>query len=308
MKAPALSPDLAHRWGLSHIRAIADTPSSLVYRALQGDRAVVVKALKPEGSGERPGLGFLRWRDGHGAVRILDQADDVALLEDAGTRLLRSYHGEAGDEAATDIVVEVLERLHAPSSLPMPTDLTPLDVHFAALFELEKTQLDADLADIVPWCADLARALIADQRDIKPLHGDIHHDNIIGGDNGAWLAIDPQGLIGDPAYDVANIFGNPLHARALVLDPERALRLSRRFALVLNRTPRTILSYAAAHAGLSCAWTLKVYLPQVDTGFLSGNAQKQKIGPLTPSGQDNLGERLGFARLARSILLEQFVD
>lgn len=296
LKAPTLSPDLALRWGLSHIRAIADTPSSVVYRALQGDRPVVVKALKPEGRGERPGLGFLRWRDGHGAVGILDQAGDVALLEDAGTRLLRSYHGEAGDEAATDIVVEVLERLHAPSSLPMPADLTPLDVHFAALFELEKMPLAPDLADIIPWCAELARTLLADQRDIKPLHGDIHHDNIIGGDNGGWRAIDPQGLIGDPAYDVANVFGNPLYAKGTVLDPGRAVRLGRCFATVLNRTPRTVLSYAAAHAGLSCAWTL--------SSARSSSGQRA----LTPSGQDNLDERLGFAVIARSILLEQFVD
>lgn len=34
------------------------------------------------------------------------------------------------------------------------------------------------------------------------LHGDLHHDNILKND-GQWLAIDPKGIIGDPAFEIA---------------------------------------------------------------------------------------------------------
>lgn len=288
LKAPALSTTLVDRWGLSHIRLIADTPSSLVYRAMRHDAPVIVKTLKPEGRGERPGMDFLRWRDGLGAIKVIAQDHDTALLEDAGHLTLGTYHGEVGDVIATEIIVDVLQRLHAPSSSPPPAALTPLHVHFDALFSLEKSGPNAAIADVIRWSAALARALLAEQEMVKPLHGDLHHDNIIGGEGGGWIAIDPQGLLGDPAYDVANVFGNPFGATDEILDPQRAIRLARRFAPVLNCTASKILRFAAAHAGLSAAWTLQ--------------------NDLTPSGQTNLDERLGFARMARSILAEQFVD
>nr|WP_274706831.1 aminoglycoside phosphotransferase family protein [Allorhizobium sonneratiae] len=280
--------DLVRHWGLSDIVLIADTRTSLVYRAGHNGKSVIVKALKPEGIGERSGFEFLRWRNGKGAVRIIEQSGDIVLLEDAGTLLLRDYHGQAGDKEATKIVVDVLARLHIPSASPLPPGLIPLHVHFRELFSLDTMQLALDLRDILVWCTDIARELLAHQDDIKPLHGDLHHDNIIGHQQGGWRSIDPHGLIGDPAYDCANIFGNPLNAARLVLDQQRAIDLSRCFATALKCSPQKILRYAAAHAGLSCAWILG--------------------RPLTPSGHTNLEERLGFARLARFILLEQFVD
>ncbi|OLP43205.1 streptomycin resistance protein [Rhizobium oryziradicis] len=288
MQAPSVSSVLVDAWGLSNIRLIADTHSSFVFRATQQELPVIVKTLKPEGRGERPGMDFLRWRDGLGAIKVLAQEDDTALLEDAGHLTLRTYHGQVGDVIATEIIVDVLQRLHAPSSTPFPAALTPLHAHFGALFSLEKAGAKASIADVIDWSASIARHMLAEQYVIKPLHGDLHHDNIIGGERGGWIAIDPQGLLGDPAYDVANVFGNPLYATDEILDPQRAIRLARRFATALDCTASKILRFAAAHAGLSAAWTLQ--------------------GGLTPSGQINLDERLGFARMARSILAEQFVD
>lgn len=283
-----MSTFLVDAWGLSNIRLIADTHSSLIYRAMRHDVPVIVKTLKPEGRGERPGMDFLRWRDGLGAIKVIAQDHDTALLEDAGHLTLRTYHGQIGDVVATEIIVDVLQRLHAPSSKPFPAALTPLHAHFDALFSLEKAGTEASIADVIGWSASLARQMLAEQQNIKPLHGDLHHDNIIGGERGGWIAIDPQGLLGDPAYDVANVFGNPLYATDEILEPQRAIRLARRFATALDCTASKVLRFAAAHAGLSAAWTLQ--------------------GDLTPSGQVNLNERLGFARIARSILAEQFVD
>jgi streptomycin 6-kinase len=43
------------------------------------------------------------------------------------------------------------------------------------------------------------------------LHGDLHHFNILA-DGGRWRAIDPKGLLGDPAFEVAAFMRNPLPA------------------------------------------------------------------------------------------------
>lgn len=288
MQAPALSIALVDLWGLSHVRLIADTHSSFIYRAMRSEVPVIIKALKPEGSGERPGIDFLRWRDGLGAVRVIDQVGDVALLEDAGHLLLRTYHGQVGDVVTTEIIVDVVQRLHASSKQPIPAALTSLREHFKPLFAVDCSDAASSSVDIIAWSAEQARSLLASQQTIKPLHGDLHHDNIIGSERGEWLAIDPQGLIGDPVYDVANVFGNPLFATDIILDPKRALHLATRFAALFECSASKVLRFAAAHAGLSCAWTLS--------------------HPLTPSGQTNINERLAFARMTRSILAEQFVD
>ena len=68
---------------------------------------------------------------------------------------------------------------------------------------------------------------LAAQRDVVPLHGDIHHRNIRQSARG-WLAFDANGLVGERAYDCANTLcypyrGIPRHDD-LVHDEPRLLR------------------------------------------------------------------------------------
>jgi len=85
------------------------------------------------------------------------------------------------------------------------------------------------------------------------LHGDFHHENLLLGERG-WLAIDPKGLIGDPAYDSANLFYNPLDRDDLRLDPVRIGAMASAVAPAVDREPATILRWAFAHACLSASW------------------------------------------------------
>ena len=88
---------------------------------------------------------------------------------------------------------------------------------------------------------------------MKPLHGDLHHENIMFGPRG-WLVIDPAGLIGDPALDVANMFSNPLDRFDLTRNEERIALMAGIFSEALGRDVRTILRYAFAYGCLSAAW------------------------------------------------------
>ncbi|MCQ1856264.1 aminoglycoside phosphotransferase family protein, partial [Neorhizobium galegae] len=100
---------------------------------------------------------------------------------------------------------------------------------------------------------EMAVTLIADQRDINPMHGGLHHENIMLGPRG-WLIIDPAGLIGDAAMDVANMFSNPLDRFDLTRDEERIASMAGVFAESLGRDVCTILRYAFAYGCLSAAW------------------------------------------------------
>src|SRR5690606_32629292 len=89
-----------------------------------------------------------------------------------------------------------------------------------------------------------------------PLHGDLHHDNIMSSDRG-WLAIDPKGLIGDPAYETANVFINPERGTEIAADPKRIAARADILSQRLGYTRKRILGWAAAHAALSACWDIE---------------------------------------------------
>lgn len=241
-------------WGASDPVAIAATPTSRVLRVrMAGGGTAVIKDLKPSGvEDELRGADFLAWRQGAGCVRLLARDDSTLLLEDAGDRSLLDDLNEHGDEAATAIAADLMRAMHAPSNVAPPRALMPLEERFAGLFALALADADA----VVREGAAVARTLLADQHGVRPLHGDFHHENALLSGRG-WLAIDPKGLIGDPAYDAANLFCNPLARDDLRLDPRRIRTMAAILAPPLDRDSAIVLRWAFAHACLSAAWHLE---------------------------------------------------
>lgn len=243
-------------WGLSDVVPIADTPGSNVYRARTAEGiSIVAKLLKPRGMEEVAGMDYLAWRGGHGAARLLARQDNASLLEDAGSVTLEEIRAAEGEGASIKVFASVLAALLAPSHHPPPTGLTSLTRHFRSLTE-RKSPVHPDHAGNLLWAAGLARRLLAAQVDAMPLHGDLHHENIMSHGGGEWRAIDPHGLIGDPAYDVANFFGNPLGRPDITCDGDRILEIAHATAPVIGCAPKKVLEYAAAHAALSACWSI----------------------------------------------------
>lgn len=249
--------EVCTRWALSDVRQIADTPGSLVYRARRADgRAVVAKLLKPTGMGEMAGMDYLAWRQGSGSVMLVERYGTACLIEYAGYRTLEDLRAEQGEAAATEIFASLLHELHAPSPLVPLMGLVPLERHFAALVDEAPPPTPAASALDVAWAADVARTLLGAQTNAMPLHGDLHHENILADEAGRWRAIDPHGLFGDPVYDVANFFGNPIGRPDITCDTGRTRLLSGMLATALGCDEVKILQYAAAHAALSACWSI----------------------------------------------------
>jgi streptomycin 6-kinase len=171
------------------------------------------------------------------------------LLEYAGQTMLSHVLHEQGDMAATEIAAEVMVKLFSLSKRPAPPNLQPLARRFESLFRKANQDRRAGLNSLYEEAASLADHLLSNPHKIRPLHGDLHHDNILHGDRG-WLAIDPKGVLGDPGFDAANFFYNPLARDDLCLDPERIASMAETFAKVLGQDVRTILD----HACLSASW------------------------------------------------------
>ena len=91
------------------------------------------------------------------------------------------------------------------------------------------------------------------------LHGDLHHDNILSAAREPYLAIDPKGLVGNRAYDVAAALLNP-DTSTLGKNPELVKILERRtsiFSEILTLDKQEILAWGFTHLVLSNIWSLE---------------------------------------------------
>ncbi|MCZ0733695.1 aminoglycoside phosphotransferase family protein [Phreatobacter sp. AB_2022a] len=237
---------LVERWALAPDGEPIVTRSSRLLPVLQGGRPAMLKvATEPE---EKWGAGLMVWWDGIGAARVLAHEGDAILIERAtGSRSLADMARHGEDDRASRIICETVARLHAPRQAP-PPDLVPLSVRFRAL-------LSTGAGGMFARCADAARLLLAEPRDVVPLHGDVHHGNILDFGDRGWLAIDPKRLEGERGFDHANLFCNPDHAIALT--PGRLARQADVVARAAHLERRRLLHWILAWAGLSAVWLIE---------------------------------------------------
>ena len=194
---------------------------------------------------------MLRYYDGVGAVRLLKSDEAALLMEHAmGKRSLMSMATSGRDVEAARILADTAAALLEDRVGAWPALLTPLAGHFAPLFIQEAVN------PTLRSCAEVTRELLATQQDIRPLHGDLHHDNVLDAQRG-WLAIDPKGVIGDRAYEVANLLRNPWHCGAIVHNRDRMKRIADLYSRRLDIAVERVLGFAFAHAGLTASWDIE---------------------------------------------------
>ncbi|MHC1549360.1 aminoglycoside phosphotransferase family protein [Phyllobacterium sp. K27] len=248
---------LPAEWRLLEPELFTETHTSrIIMVRLENGEQAVVKQLNATGmENELRGTHYLQWHDGHGCVRVLRQKDNNLLLEYGGSRTLLDHLNERGDESATLVFTDVFLRLQETfrSHKPVSPDFVPLRRQFSSLFKKAEKDQKAGKQSIFVEGAAIADRLLDNQRDIQPLHGDIHHENILFGKRG-WLVIDPQALLGDPAYDAANMFYNPVERTDLRTDPKRVASMAKIFEDVFKRDRKDYLEFGMTHACLSASW------------------------------------------------------
>ncbi len=194
---------------------------------------------------------LMKWWDGQGAARVFAHEDDALLMERAeGLGSLVNMARSGRDDEASRLICQVVAELHAlkPGGRPHldNVDLVPLAQWFR---ELEPAA--ARDGGILTRCAASARELLASERDVVVLHGDIHHGNILDFGPRGWLALDPKRVIGERGFDYANLFCNP--EPAIALAPGRLARQVAVVADVAGIERKRLLQWIMAYAGLSTA-------------------------------------------------------
>jgi streptomycin 6-kinase len=243
-------------WDLSNPQLLTQTATSHIYTVTHDTETVVLKLLSPLETEEQRGALALRYFDGRGAVRLLRYDEGAHLLEYAtGDELVTLVeHGE--DQNATRIIAQLIKQLHSvPQDAPRD-GLLPLERWFGELFTKAAADRQAGIESIYVRSAALTERLLADQREVRVLHGDIHHRNIRQSLRG-WLAFDPKGVVGERTYDCANTLCNPVMPE-LVHNETRLLTNAAILADMLALDLSRVLAFTYAYACLNASWWVRL--------------------------------------------------
>jgi streptomycin 6-kinase len=258
-RLPGLVVELAKRWSLAVDPPFPALSYNFAAPATRADgTAAVLKIGLPGGELKMEGSA-LRLYDGRGVVRVLelDLERGAMLLERAepGTPLFALQD----DDEATEIAARLMRELWRPVPADHPF---PTVADWGEGFSRHRAAFDGTSGPLPAAIFDDAERTFADLLATSAgpvlLHGDLHHGNILAAQREPWLAIDPKGLVGEPAYETGAWLRNWL---GTVLDRSNpAAVLSRRvdlFSEVLGFDRERIRAWGFAQAVLSAVWTIE---------------------------------------------------
>jgi streptomycin 6-kinase len=250
---PDLLAQCEERWSLTIGLPFAPLSYNYVAPAVRADgQRVVVKAGVPcpEIITE---IDALKTFDAQGAVRLLDAdpSSGVLLLErlEPGKDLLSI----ADDAEAAALAAEVMRLIRQP--VPAAHAFPSVAEWFMAFGRLRRDfggSTGPLPARMVEEAERISAELIASAPESFLLHGDLHHGNLLTAERRSWLAIDPKGVIGDPAFEPSAFLLNP--------SPQPLAVLARRveiFADMLEVPRERIAGWGTARAVLSACWMVE---------------------------------------------------
>jgi streptomycin 6-kinase len=241
------------RWGITAGPAFPGRSSHWVAPATRSDGTLAVLKLGVPHPGLTSEIETLRAWDGRGAARLLesDAAEGALLLERLRPGTLLSELGLARDDEATTIAAALFTELHAPP--PPDHGLPTLAARTDGILRAQRAGFAPALIGLA---ADLRQELLASAPAPVLLHGDLHHFNVLRAERRPWLAIDPKGVVGDPAYDAAPFLWNPISA--LGDAPDRAAIVARRIDRLAEHLDRArLVRWALVQSVLSAWWSVE---------------------------------------------------
>ena len=240
-----------------------ETQSSFVAFGTRGELPVVLKVLRQPGDEWRCGA-VLEAFDGIGVVRVYHHIEGAVLLERLSPAIsLASLALDGRDDEATEILAEVIHRMSCPNE-PLGETLGDASKQFCAVEEwgrafqsyLESGDKQIQ-ASLVERGQGLYFELCASQRDIRLLHGDLHHYNVLLDYDRGWVAIDPKGVVGEIEYEIGASLRNPYESPELFASPETVERRLKLYGAKLKLDSDRALAWGFAQAVLSAIWSVE---------------------------------------------------
>jgi len=253
---PNIVNQLAHKWSLTNLKPLENLSYNYVLQAYCSDVIPVILKIGLEPSEIEQEEKALRFYQGQGCVNLLESDFDkgALLLESIKPGLTLKTLFPHHDTRAIAHSVKVMKQLHAVPvmhSFGFPT----LDKHLESLFKVSQNALPKRE---LKKAQTLARILLCSQATPVLLHSDLHHENILFHETKGWLAIDPRGVVGEPAFEVGTFIYNPIpdllaqnNASSII-----ATRLNL-FAQLLEIDLQRLKDWAYVQTVLSACWDVE---------------------------------------------------
>jgi streptomycin 6-kinase len=255
-RLPAILAACEERWNMKIGAPVGNLSFNYVAPAvLAGGTEVMLKVGLTDEFPSQPEA--LRHFDGHGMVQLLayDEHDAAMLMErlKPGTSLRLVEDDEAAISAAAEVMRKIGRPL-PPQHYPFPT-INDWGKGFTRLRKL----YDGGTGPIPSARFDKAEQLYAElsasMDEPVLLHGDLHQDNILSAEREPWLAVDPKGLIGEPAYETGAILRNFWPDILAIPDPVSLMkRRIDQLSAELGFDRERIYNWGFAQAVLSVIW------------------------------------------------------
>lgn len=245
--------ELSRSWSVE-LGRIENTPSSVIGFGERSNEPVVLKVAARQHDEWNAGE-VVRAFAGHGVVRALEHIPGAVLLEwlQPGTPLVDLVEQNREPEA-NRVFVEVIEAMSA----------TAPDTQGYSQAEEWSVEFDEYLTSggrAVPReLAVEARAVFVElcrtQRDVRLLHGDLHHYNVLWSEKQGWMAIDPKGVVAEVAFELGAVLRNPAGMPELYTRSGLERRVGQ-LAEGLGLDAVRIAGWTFAQAVLSAIWMIE---------------------------------------------------
>ncbi len=257
-RLPAILDACAERWDLTLGAPATPLSYNYVVAARRTDGTAAMLKVHVPDDGFASEVAALRLFDGRGMARLLaSDPDDAALLLERCAPGTPLTHTTVTDDArATTIAAGVMRQVwrRLPPDQPFPTmadwnaDLHLLRPRYGGGTGPFPVRLIEEVETLVPALTATAPAPLL-------LHGDLHYDNILAAERQPWLAIDPKGLAGEPAYETGALLYNPQPQLLAAPHPDRLLaRRVAQLAEELNLDRARVRGWGIVRAVLSAWW------------------------------------------------------
>lgn len=266
-RLPAILQACEEHWDLTIKSPFNNLSFNYVAPAIRADGAeVIVKTGLTDEFPSQPEA--LKHFEGHGMVQLLayDRQNSAIMLERLKPGV--SLRAVEDDQTAISIAIELMRKLWRPlpqQHYPFPTvdDWGKGFTNIRALYAGGTGPFPSALFD---KGEKLYAELSASMAESVLLHGDLHQDNILSGEREPWLAVDPKGVIGEPAYEVGSILRNFWPDILSVHDPKALMRRRiDQFSTELGFERERVYGWGLAQAVLSVLWTIE------DTGKMGSD-------------------------------------
>jgi streptomycin 6-kinase len=263
-RLPSILAASEERWNMAIGNPVGNLSFNYVAPATlaDGTEVIVKTGLTDEFPAQPEALQYFA---GHGMVQMLDYdpLNAMMLLERLKPGI--SLRSIKNDEAAIAAAIEVMRKLQRP--LPLEHYPFPTVSDWGKGFARVRKQFGGGIGPCPPTLFDTGEQLYTELCESMTehvlLHGDLHQDNILSAEREPWLAVDPKGVIGEPAYETGPLLRNFWPDILSVPNPKSMMRRRiDQLAAELNFERERVYSWGLAQSALSMLWGVE------DTGKL----------------------------------------